>query len=247
MTEAAGDTNGNLALAIARLQARGDVENLFSRYMLLHNAFRDEEIIDLWVKPETPGIRAQYSEKGSYTTWDSVMAYHRGRPTPVGKLILHYTTTPVIEVAADARTAKGMWIMMGLESGVMTDEEAAKAPERLFTPGRVQGKRVWAHWVWARYGLDFLNEDGVWKIWHFRCDEIARAPYHENWISYMDKDRDSLALDLAYFGEDGEPVFMPEPDASAIDVSHRYRPELRTELIPEPPRPYRTFDETFSY
>lgn len=28
---------------------------------------------------------------------------HKGRPHPVGKLILHYTTTPVIEVAACKR------------------------------------------------------------------------------------------------------------------------------------------------
>ena len=47
------------ARAGARARDRGDVENLFSTYMYLHNAFRDEEIIPLWVKPGTPGIRAQ--------------------------------------------------------------------------------------------------------------------------------------------------------------------------------------------
>jgi hypothetical protein len=67
-----------------RAQDRGDVENLFSTYMYLHNAFRDEEIIPLWVKEGTPGIHAQYSNLGVYTTWESVTEYHRGRPTPVG-------------------------------------------------------------------------------------------------------------------------------------------------------------------
>jgi hypothetical protein len=59
---------------------RGAVENLFSTYMYLHNAFRDEEVIPLWVKPGTAGIRAQYSNVGVYTTWESVTEYHRGRP-----------------------------------------------------------------------------------------------------------------------------------------------------------------------
>src|SRR5947209_7510656 len=99
-----------------RANDRGEVENLFSRYMYLHNAYRDEQIIDLWVKKGTPGIHAQYSNTGVYTTWESVMEYHRGRPSPVGKLLLHYTTTPVIEVAEDGKTAKGVWIMAGLES-----------------------------------------------------------------------------------------------------------------------------------
>ena len=35
---------------------RGAVENLFNRYMYLHNAFQDEQIIPLWVKRGTPGI-----------------------------------------------------------------------------------------------------------------------------------------------------------------------------------------------
>ena len=74
---------------------RGEIENLFNRYMYYHNAFRDDLIIPLWVKPGTEGIRARYTNAGVYTTYESVIRYHQGRPNPVGKLILHYTTTPV--------------------------------------------------------------------------------------------------------------------------------------------------------
>ena len=109
-----------------RAEDRGQVANLFNRYTYLHNAFQDEQIIPLWVKRGTPGIRARYTNAGQYTDYDSVIRYHQGRPTPVGKLILHYTTTPVIEVAADGETAKGVWIMAGSESG-LTDPEVAKA------------------------------------------------------------------------------------------------------------------------
>src|SRR5687768_7821549 len=107
-----------------RAEDRGQVENLFNRYMYLHNAFEDEQIIPLWVKRGTPGIRARYTNAGQYTDYDSVVRYHQGRPKPTGKLILHYTTTPVIEVAADGDTAKGVWIMTGNESG-LTDPEIA--------------------------------------------------------------------------------------------------------------------------
>ena len=236
-----------LVRAGARAKDRGDVENLFSTYMYLHNAFRDEEIIPLWVKPGTPGIRAQYSNIGVYTTWESVTEYHRGRPTPKGKLILHYTTTPVIEVAEDRETAKGVWIMTGLESGLTDPDVAENVPDWFFTPGDVDGKKVWAHWVWCKYGVDFLKQDGAWRIWHFRCFEVARAPFHENWIKFASRDVESFDKDLMYFGEDGRPRFMPPPDAPATQHAQRYKPDESQTLEPRPPEPYRTFAETFEY
>src|SRR3954465_11189267 len=74
-------------LGATRAQDRGDVENVFSRYMHYHNAFEDEWIIDeLWVREGTPGVRAQYNDAAVYTDWDAVMAYGLDRPHPVGKL-----------------------------------------------------------------------------------------------------------------------------------------------------------------
>ncbi|MBN9182551.1 MAG: nuclear transport factor 2 family protein, partial [Microbacterium sp.] len=116
-----------------RAQDRGAVENLFNRYMYLHNAFQDEQIIPLWVKEGTDGIRARYTNAGQYTTWESVTRYHRDRPSPEGKLILHATTTPVIEVAADGETAKGVWLMAGTESG-LTDPKVAEAFPDMYSP-----------------------------------------------------------------------------------------------------------------
>ena len=113
-----------------RAEDRGQVENLFNRYMYLHNAFEDEQIIPLWVKEGTEGIRARYTNAGQYTTWKSVTDYHRGRPHPEGKLILHATTTPVIEVAADGRTAKGVWMMAGTESGRTHPQGAGAFPHK---------------------------------------------------------------------------------------------------------------------
>ena len=232
---------------VARAEARGEVENLFSTYMYLHNAFQDEEIIDLWVAPDTPGVHAQYSNLGVYNTWGSVTEYHRNRPAPAGKLILHYVTNPVIEVAQDGETAKGLWMMTGLESGLTDAEVAGNVPDFFFEPGEVLGKKVWAHWVWCAYGLDFLKQDGVWKIWHFRCFEVARATHSRNWIEFASLDAASFDLDLMYFGEDGRPKFMPKPDAPSTHNAERYSPTRSQELNPRPPVPYRTFSETFEY
>ena len=65
-------------------------------------------------------------------------------------------------------------------------------PEFLYEPESMNvegGKRVWAHWVWCQYAVDFLKQDGEWKVWHFRCLEVARAPFSENWITFAGKNQ----------------------------------------------------------
>ncbi|KAF5989499.1 hypothetical protein FBULB1_878 [Fusarium bulbicola] len=218
-----------------RAYDRGEVENVFSKYMHLHNVFQDEQIKALWVKRGTPGIHAQYTNVGVYTDYDSIMAYHSDRPSPPGKLILHETTTPLIEVAGDGETAKGFWLMAGVESGLADPKNVGTMPEFLYEPEdkNVDGKRVWTHWVWCHYALDLLRQDGQWKIWHFRCLEVTRAPFSENWITFAKKNQLAFDKDLAYFGNDGKAVFMPTPDAKPekkadVPISPAPKPSPRT-------------------
>lgn len=240
---------GQLQGLAQRSQDRGAVENLFSTYMALHNAFRDPEIVPLWAKKGTPDIRAQYSNNGVYTDWDTIMAYHAQRPNPPGKLVLHYVTSPVIEVAQDGQTAKGMWMMTGLESGLTSPEATAGAPDFMYEKNvTVDGKKVWMHTVFAKYGVDFIKQDGVWKIWHFRCIEVARAPFGTGWIPFAATAQNSpFPDDLMYFGEDGKPVMMPRPNGPATQMGNSYRTDKGQTLDLKPPVPYRTFSETFAY
>ncbi|KAK4049897.1 hypothetical protein OIO90_005286 [Microbotryomycetes sp. JL221] len=226
--------------------ARGAVENTFNKYMHLHNVYQDEQIKSLWCKRGTPDMRAQYSNVGVYTDYDSIMKYHSDRPSPVGKLLLHYTTTPVIEVAQDGNTAKGFWTMPGLESGLSDPKLVGIMPEFMFEPEdkSVNGKRVWSHWVWCNYSVDFQKQDGEWKIWHFRCLEIARCPYSENWISFAAKNKIAFEKDLAYFGNDGKPVFMPPADEPATHTSEIYSPNGVRKLDLPLPEPYETYTKS---
>ena len=112
----------------------------------------------------------------------------------------------------------------------------------------VNGKKVWMHTVYAKYGVDFIKQDGEWKIWHFHCFEVARAPYGMGWIPFAAAAQDSpFADDLMYFGEDGKPVMMPKPDGPATIRHNPYRTDRGQTLDLQPPVPYRTFSETFAY
>ena len=212
------------------------MENLFNRYMYLHNAFQDEQIIPLWVKRGHARASAPATPTPVSTpTWESVTRYHRDRPSPEGKLILHATTTPVIEVAADGKTAKGVWLMAGTESG-LTDPKVAEAFPDMYSPDEVLGKKVWAHWVWCKYAIDFLKQDGEWKFWKFRCYELARAPFEENWISFGLKNQGAFDLDLMYFGDDGKPVFMPPADEPVPQHEPPVQPARRCRSSSRPRR-----------
>lgn len=228
---------------------RNAVQNLFTRYMTLHNAFHDPEIIPLWAKKGTPGLRAQYSNNGVYTNWDSITAYHAQRPHPKGKLIFHYLASPLIEVAGDGQTAKGLFIMGGVESGITSIEAAKMAPDFMYVKDvLVDGKRVWMHDIMVKYGVDFIKQDGEWKIWHLHCFEVARSPFGVGWIPFASKAQNSpFPDDLMYFGEDGKPVMMPKPDGPVTMRNNPYRTDTGQTLDAPPPVPYRTISETFEY
>lgn len=177
------------------------------------------------------------------------MEYHRNRPNPTGKLIFHELSTPVIEVAGDGQTAKGMWIMTGLESGLTKPEHAANMPGWVHMPEViVDGKRVWMHNIYVKYAIDFIKQDGVWKIYHFRCFEVVREPYGMGWIPWASfADHRGFNSELMYIGDDGRPVFMPKANEPARIKANPYSIHGGQTLDVRPPEPYRTFSETFSY
>jgi hypothetical protein len=78
-------------------------------------------------------------------------------------MVLLPVTTPVIEVAGDGKTAKGVWIA----TGTRTEARPGQKPEGC--------------WAWLKYGADFVKEDGIWKFWHFQTYGIYFTPYDKCW------------------------------------------------------------------
>ena len=73
-------------------------------------------------------------------TDDEILEVYGG----VGQLLLHVTTTAIIEVAEDGKTAKGFW----------------------YSPGMIKETGGGASAMWEAYGADFVKEEGGWKLWH---------------------------------------------------------------------------------
>jgi hypothetical protein len=136
----------------------------------------------------------------------------------VGTMNVHMLTTPMIEVAGDGKTAKGIWM----------------------SPGHVtqlRGGKLTACWMWEKYAVDFVKEDGKWKIWHFHVYTDFQTPYEKSWVET------SLEPKLP-------PTFPPDFPKSnkpmTVDYP-QYSPFTVPKNEPRPPAPYETFDDTFSY
>lgn len=139
----------------------------------------------------------------------------------VGQLGVKPVDTFVVEIAGDGQTAKGIWSLHGTYADV--------------TPaGPV------AYWDWGYYCVDFVLEDGAWKIWHMQYLTDINNPTGGDWAKapqQFPEDEKFAALKEFKFPEPNVPVVLRENYYSG-------RPFAESPALPEP---YETFGETFSY
>ena len=131
----------------------------------------------------------------------------------VGSNTVLTMTTPLIEVAYDGQTAKGIWYVYG-----STTEVYSAGPK--------------AAWNFGRCAVDFIKEDGRWKIWHMIMFTDIECPLGGNW-----------GRDKMY---EHEGVAIPEPTIKE-DFYQSYSNDFVSLVAPQLPEPYDTFANTFSY
>ena len=140
-----------------------------------------------------------------------------------GALYVDANTTPIIEVAEDLKTAKGMWLCP--EMGTKPDKN-----------GSFQGSTGYIHRC-----ADFFNEGGRWKLWHYRVFHLTNAPVGKSWTDPDVVDANSVNQADAF------PKFHADrPSEPGTGRMWSWRPDRPT-FAPPVPVPYRTFSDTFSY
>ena len=70
--------------------------------------------------------------------------------------------TPVIELADDLKTAKGIWYSQGSKADVTESGPVS-------------------YWTFGVFAVDFVREDGQWKIWHLQYLENIRTLCGQSW------------------------------------------------------------------
>lgn len=138
-----------------------------------------------------------------------------------GAFFMHPITTPLIEVAGDGRTAKGVFYAPGAVAFVNET-------------GNLSG-----YTMWESYGMDFVKEGGRWKFWHIHIYTDFAVRMGNNFVGGKDKNDQTDSGVLL-------PPDAPRPDLIKGSYKGWVSDGVR-ELRPRPPEPYYTFAETFSY
>lgn len=242
------DATARTAVQIAR--DTQEIQNLMSRRAFYHSAGRNDLEFDLYAKradiswgqnqgyrvgPDS--IKADYvtdnirDRNASLERLSKIYPELKNDPSKagVGIFVMHTLSTPVIEIAGDGQTAKGVWYTPGAIG--MVDKK-----------GKLTGD-----WLWERYGVDFIKENGQWRFWHIVV--------FTDFLSPMGKDLQPPPEPVAAapVGTEGKASSAqsastgPRPFDIKVQNYASWSPTTVQQLQPRLPEPYRTFNETFSY
>ena len=243
-----------------RALAMWQVQNVMSKHAYYHAAGQHiEELNDIWVRQDGPHAKsAKFSSPmGVWEGMELIMAYYgtykvemlkknlkdiskiypevKNVPENIGiggEWVIHTNTTPIMEVAGDGRTAKGIWYSPGIsQSAVIRD-------------GKVT---VRGGWFWEKYAVDFVKEDGVWKFWHIQMYYDNTPPGWGADDRMSQGGPPAKAEPFVQLGERTESPGFPQATRPNPDPYQAWSPTTKPRIQPRFPEPYYTFSETFSY
>ncbi|MCC7462258.1 MAG: nuclear transport factor 2 family protein [Gammaproteobacteria bacterium] len=268
----ARDARGRPLISDAeRALASIQVQNVFSKHAYYHEAGKHRaEMEDIWVRKdgEYAATASWKQPMGMNVGYEAIWKFYvinkeaalarnledisridpsiRNSPENLGvggEWASHTQSTPIIEIAGDGKTAKGIWESPGLHFSA-----------------EIRGGRISKRggWFWEKYAADFVKEEGEWKIWHL-------AMYYENTPPGWNADNGTY--EAIPRGGPGGPGSSGGPQAVgkvaaelapqtetvqmySADNPNPYKPWSPTKvpaIEPRFPEAYYTFSETFSY
>jgi len=155
-----------LVARVQRLEDTIEIQKLQSKY--IHYLFKQrfDRIVDECFAKNLPDVSVEFSDSGVYRGLESVRALYRSfevTKTIPGFFILHMTVNPVIEIAKDGLSARSHWLSPGAAG---SDKSAA--------------------WIWGTFYVDYVKEDGRWRIAHSNLVPLFRNRYETSWAQAPD-------------------------------------------------------------
>ena len=207
-----------MKLQAEKLKAIGEIQFLMGK------------LLSLWQSPLTRRYAVELYANRDDSSHESYCGYHVGMDAlraylapenfdemgieETGTFFSHDLTTPVIVVADDLQTARGLWWSPGAEC--FAGMGNAGKPDPL--------------WCWAKYHNDFIKVDGEWKVWHTHFCTTFMTPYHLSWVDVPDEERGGLRC----------PGDGPEAPGCKSNV---YDPHGVFQCWPDAPQPYKTWTD----
>jgi hypothetical protein len=175
-----------LTLKMERLEALNAIQNLIAKMDYMYEGGMYEARM-AYVAKKTPGVAIEIGARGVFEGYESArrtlvdtekyyeLSHAEGMKKTfpnikfpsnfAGKFESNLLGSPVIEIAGDGKTAKGVWVS-------------------LMTIGKTHDNqdKPQAMWIWWKIGADFVKEDGEWKIWHYVKNPVYATTYDKSWM-----------------------------------------------------------------
>ena len=271
-----------LELRAHKIEAVGAIENLMALHSYYHAAdMNREELDNCWSQEREAeviwsqnfgrwqGLRKKlypmYAGDNKYTDaeWlkSKIIKAHPEMEEAIkdldgralAEMPVHVLASPVIEIAEDGMSAKGLWYTPGF------------ALRHDYVKGTVD-----VAWMWEKYGADFVWENGEWKFLHIQIGMDIMANYGESWAEPKpmggpggpggpgpaapppeEKKPEKKEVPV---GKDGKKLKVAPSMGGGMacppDGPGKYSIYSRTRVpseYPKIPEPYTTLSETFSY
>ena len=153
----------DLEMKVRNLQDISDIERLQRAYGFYLERWMTQDIVDLF--SDSPDIAISITS-GEYKGKEKIKQYYEYMLPNVTPEFSHHLMqlNGVISVDTDGKTAKGRWFGFGLPSVPI-------------------GKGAPVHGILSGvYEMDYLKENGIWKILKIRWKIIAHISPKDGWV-----------------------------------------------------------------
>ena len=155
-----------LLTRVQRLEDQLEIQKLQSKYAHCLFTQKFDRIVEECFAKHVADVSVEFSDSGVYRGMESVRALYAAfaatKNIP-GYFILHMAVNPYIEIAADGLSARSHWL----------------------SPGAA-GSASSASWIWGPYYVDYVKEDGAWRIAHSNLAPLFRNRYETSWATAPD-------------------------------------------------------------
>jgi hypothetical protein len=185
-----------------------EIWKLQSLYSHLYYIGKRSQIPALFAQ-KTPGITLEIEDTGVYEGIESITRFWNtifdDKKISAGNLAIHMTVNPLIEINRDGTKARGIWHSHGYCS---------------FVGGGTYKQFL----CLGKYDMEYVKEDGQWKIFKFAYRQAFMCPYEKGWVE------EPVAASIA-----GSPENKPDKPITEYMPYSRYRINV---MGPPPPEPY---------
>ena len=155
-----------LTTRVQHLEDIQAIEKLQAKYVQYLYTQHYDEIVDECFAQHVQDVSVEFSDSGVYKGLDHIRAlYHAFNKTKQipGWFIMHMTVNPYIEISKDGKTAHSHWL----------------------SPG-ITGSNTSAGWVFGPYYVDYVKEDGEWRMQHTNLAALVRTSFETSWANATD-------------------------------------------------------------